>query len=81
MADGEDVLIVHGHIEDVGHPSARPDLLAAFVAKYTRPSDLPFLPQSDPAVDVLYALRPSRALLWQLGDYERAQRRWRSNGV
>jgi hypothetical protein len=78
LADGEDVLIVHGHAEDIGHPSTRGDVVARFAAKYTRPGDLPFLPLADPAFDVLYALRPSRALLWRLDDYERSQHRWRS---
>ena len=80
LADGEDVVIVHGHVEDIGHPSTRPDVVDAFGAKYSRPGDRPFLPLADPAFDVLYALRPSRAMLWQLDDYEGTQRRWRSSG-
>jgi nitroimidazol reductase NimA-like FMN-containing flavoprotein (pyridoxamine 5'-phosphate oxidase superfamily) len=78
LADCADVLIVHGHAQDIGHPSTRRDVVATFATKYARPGDLPFLPLADPAFDVLYALRPSRALLWQLDEYEGSQRRWRS---
>lgn len=77
LDDADDVLIVHGVVSDLGHPAARPDVVAAFAAKYTRSADLAFLPLADPAFDVLYALHPSRALIWTLDDYQNSQRRWR----
>jgi hypothetical protein len=78
LPDGENVLLVHGNAEDIGHPANRPDVVDAFAAKYFRPGDLPFLPLADPAFDVLYVLRPTQALLWRLADYDGSQRRWRS---
>lgn len=77
LTDGDDVLIVHGLLADVGHPSDHPQVLDAFAGKYTRPGDREFLPTSDPDFDVLYVLRPSRALAWRLADYSGSQRRWR----
>ncbi|WP_375499002.1 pyridoxamine 5'-phosphate oxidase family protein [uncultured Jatrophihabitans sp.] len=77
LDDAEDVLIVHGTLVDIGPPNGRSDVVKAFAAKYTRPDDVPFLPSSDPAFDVLVALRPTRALAWRLSDYENSHRRWR----
>ena len=77
LPDAEDVLIVHGALVDVGPPDSRSDVVAAFATKYEHPDDLQYLPSADPAFDVLFALRPSHALGWQLTDYENSQRRWR----
>jgi Pyridoxamine 5'-phosphate oxidase len=77
LESGEDVLIVRGRVEDLGQPSSRPEVVAAFEAKYTRPADLRYLPLADPAYDVVYALHPESAALWRLDDYERSQQRWR----
>ncbi|MGX7678858.1 pyridoxamine 5'-phosphate oxidase family protein [Jatrophihabitans sp. DSM 45814] len=78
-ADAEEVVIVHGLARDLGYPGTRPEVVAAFSAKYTRPGDAAFLPMADPSFDVLYLLVPDRAMLWQLDDYEGAQQRWRSD--
>jgi len=80
LESGEDVLIVHGLAEDLGPPSGVPAVVAALAAKYTRPEDRQYLPDADPAVDVVYALRPRSALAWQLDDYEDSQRRWPAPG-
>ena len=77
LTDAEDVLIVHGTLADAGNPRSRSDVVEAFAAKYTGADDAPYLPSSDPAFDVLYALRPARALAWRLSDYENTHRRWR----
>lgn len=76
LPDTEDVLIVHGEADDLGHPREHPQVVAVFADKYTRPADQPMLPLADPVFDVLYALRPTRAMTWRLDDYERSQRRW-----
>lgn len=76
LPDGEDVVIVHGEAQDRGHPQEHPHVVAAFADKYTRLADQTLLPLADPAFDVLYVLRPTRAMMWRLDDYERSQRRW-----
>lgn len=76
LESAEDVLIVYGHLEDLGRPQDADAVLRAFEAKYDRPEDCRYLPSTDPAFDVLYRLHPVRALLWSLADYEHSQRRW-----
>ncbi len=34
LESGEDVLIVNGSVQDLGHPSAAPEVVAALAAKY-----------------------------------------------
>ena len=67
-----------GRVEFVmnGPPAGVPSVLAALSAKYSRPEDRPYLPDADPAFDVVYALRPRSALAWRLDDYAASQRRW-----
>jgi hypothetical protein len=77
LGDVEDVVVVRGEVRDLGHPKDLPHVLDAFAAKYNRPDDLAFLPQADPAFDVMYALRPTSAMLWRLADFDGSQRRWR----
>jgi hypothetical protein len=79
LESGEDVLIVHGTAEDAGPPAAVPDLVAALSVKYPDPADQPYLPASDPDLDVVYAIRPRSALAWRLADYDGSQRRWRGS--
>jgi hypothetical protein len=74
--NGEDVLIVHGRMHDIGAPASNPEVVAAFAAKYDDPDDVGFLPGVDPAVDVLFTLEPLRALAWRLADFEGSQERW-----
>ena len=76
LESGEDVLIVHGAVEDLGPPAQVPSVVAALAAKYARPQDRRYLPDADPGFDVVYALRPRSALAWRLDDYEASQRRW-----
>ena len=76
LGDASDVVIVHGHLEDVGHPRDHDVVLTAFAAKYARPEDQDFLPSNNPDFDVLYRLRPARAQMWQLADIDASQTRW-----
>jgi hypothetical protein len=75
---GADVLIVHGVLADRGRPDASPTVVAAFAAKYDKDWEQQFLPHNDPAFDVLYALRPARALTWTLPDSAASTRRWKA---
>jgi PPOX class probable F420-dependent enzyme len=76
LESGEDVLIVHGAAEDLGTPAEVPSVVAALAEKYTRPEDRQYLPDADPAFDVVYAVRPRLAIAWRLDDYADSQRRW-----
>ena len=49
-------------------------------AAYPDPADRAYLPSADPAFDVLYALRPSRARAWRLADWDGSQATWRVEG-
>lgn len=59
-----------------GRPHARPDVLSSLAAKYDLPGDARYLPSTDPDFDVLWALRPTRALMWRLVDYDSSQACW-----
>jgi hypothetical protein len=78
LPDPEDCLIVHGSMTDLGHPRSHPEVLAALDAAYPAPADRAYLPSGDPAFDVLYALRPSRARAWRLADWDGSQATWRA---
>jgi general stress protein 26 len=78
LESAEDVVIVHGEVEDLGHPAERGDVLASLAAKYPHPDDAQYLPSEDPDFDVLYRLRPRRAVTWQLDGYDTSQRRWQA---
>ena len=78
LESGEDVVIVRGTAEDVGTPGQVPEVVAALSAKYTGEEDRQYLPDADPAFDVVYAIRPRSAMMWRLADYEGSQRRWTS---
>jgi nitroimidazol reductase NimA-like FMN-containing flavoprotein (pyridoxamine 5'-phosphate oxidase superfamily) len=80
LENAEDVVIVHGEAEDLGHPAATAEVVAALAAKYPDPGDAQYLPSEDPDFDVLYVLRPHRAMTWRLDDYD-AQGRWRADPV
>jgi hypothetical protein len=77
LESGADVVIVHGRVTDRGRPADHPVVVEAFDQKYDDLTEKPFLPSSDPAFDVLYALEPRRALMWTLPDTEASTRRWR----
>ena len=76
LESADNVVIVHGRFEDTGQPRASATVVEAFGSKYTEPGDSQYLPSSDESFDVLYRLRPQRALLWRLPDYDGTQRRW-----
>jgi nitroimidazol reductase NimA-like FMN-containing flavoprotein (pyridoxamine 5'-phosphate oxidase superfamily) len=76
LESGDDVVIVHGMAEDLGHPAQAPGVLTALAAKYAGAADRQYLPDADPGFDVLYAVRPQSAMIWRLPDYEASQRRW-----
>jgi PPOX class probable F420-dependent enzyme len=76
LESGDDVVIVRGTAADVGYPAQVPGVVAALAAKYTSPADRQYLPDADPAVDVVYAVTPQSAMMWHLPDYEASQRRW-----
>jgi len=78
LESAADVVIVHGAAEDLGAPAQVPAVVAALAAKYTSQEDRQYLPDADPAFDVIYAIRPQSAMMWRLPDYESSQRRWRS---
>ena len=76
LESAEDVLIVRGTAEDLGTPAQVPAVVAALSAKYTSEKDRQYLPDADPAFDVVYAIRPQSARMWQLADWEGSQRGW-----
>lgn len=81
LESGEEVLIVSGVAEDAGGPAGLPRVRAAFAAKYTGRDDHQYLPGVDPAVDVIYAIRPRTAMAWRLADLEGSQQRWSARGA
>ena len=76
LESGDDVVVVRGTAEDLGSPAGVPEVVAALAAKYTAPGDRQYLPDADPAFDVVYAVRPRSAMAWRLADYDGSQRRW-----
>lgn len=78
LESAEDVVIVHGRVDDLGHPSATGDVMAALATKYPEPEDAQYLPTESPDFDVLYVIRAERAMAWRLNDYAASQRRWRA---
>lgn len=79
LESAEDVVIVNGVLEDLGLPEGHPSILRALETKYTAPEDARYLPSADPDFDVLWRLRPQRAMLWRLEEYETSQARWRAD--
>ena len=78
LESAEDVVIVHGEVEDLGAPADSSRVVAALALKYPDPADAQYLPSDDPAFDVLWAIRPRRAMAWRLDDYDASQGRWRA---
>ena len=76
LESAEDVVMVNGTLEDMGLPQAHADVLAALEAKYSSPQDIRYLPSTDEDFDVLWWLRPRRAMLWRLDSYDASQARW-----
>lgn len=76
LESGDDVVIVRGVAEDQGAPSQVPHVVSGLAVKYAAPGDAEYLPGADPSFDVVYAIRPRSAMVWQLADYNGSQRRW-----
>jgi hypothetical protein len=76
LESSEEVTIVHGHLDDIGRPADTPEVVEALDDKYDRPDERQYLPSADGSFDVLYRLRPRKALTWCLSDYEHTQGRW-----
>jgi hypothetical protein len=79
LESADDVLIVHGSVDDLGAPNDHPAVMTALVTKYTG-ADARYLPPNDPDFDVLWALSPRMGLIWSLAEYETSQVRWRAPG-
>jgi PPOX class probable F420-dependent enzyme len=76
LESAEDVLIVYGTLQDIGGPDEAEGFVAALADKYREPEDRRYLPSADEAFDVVYRMRPQKALMWILPDFEGTQRRW-----
>ena len=81
LESGDDVVIVHGELVARGHPKDAAAVVAALARMYDEPADADYLPPADPAADVLYVLRPTRALMWRLADFESSQLRWTTDSL
>ena len=76
LESAEEVVIVHGHFDDIGPPGDTPEVVEALSSKYDAAEDARYLPSHDESFDVLYLLRPEKALLWSLSNYDHTQQRW-----
>jgi len=76
LESGEEVVIVHGTFDDLGPLGELPEVIEALSSKYDAVEDAQYLPSHDESFDVLYLLRPEKALLWSLADYDNTQQRW-----
>jgi hypothetical protein len=76
LESAEEVVIVHGHFDDIGLPGDTPGVVEALSSKYDAAEDARYLPSHDESFDVLYLLRPEKAFLWSLSNYEHTQQRW-----
>ena len=76
LESGDEVVIVRGSASDVGAPADVPEVVAAFAAKYTEADDEQWLPDVDPAVDVVASIEPAVALLWSSDDFYASKRHW-----
>ncbi|MCU0264785.1 MAG: pyridoxamine 5'-phosphate oxidase family protein [Actinomycetia bacterium] len=79
LESAEDVLVVHGTAQVAAEPADRPDVVAAYHAKYTAPEELMWLPDAPGmAGAILVRVTPTTALAWTLPDLFGSQRRWGS---
>jgi hypothetical protein len=76
LPDPDDCLIVHGDLVDLGRPQEHPAVVAALDAAYPDSLGRGFLPSDNSDFDVLWALRPGRALIWRLADWDGSQAYW-----
>jgi hypothetical protein len=54
LESAQDVIIVHGHVEDLGDPTLSPEILSALTRKYDQRGDVDYLPTNDQSYDVLF---------------------------
>jgi hypothetical protein len=77
LPSATDVLVVWGTLRDEGLAEQRPDVVAAYAAKYTDPGDQRWLPGTPAMAGVrLLSVTPRRARAWTLADFIGSQRRW-----
>jgi general stress protein 26 len=77
LESGANVLIVYGDAVELTVARAADSACAAFARKYTAPSQVEWLPTSDPGT-ILWRLEPRSAQAWQLDDMDDSQRRWKA---
>ncbi len=80
LESGSDVLLLHGTALSVSLAGADSEVNASYAAKYTDPSDLPYLPDATlNSASRLYVVTPARAIAWTLGGPDEwDNRRWSS---
>ena len=77
LESGADVLIVYGTAVELTDVDAVNHACAAFAHKYTTPSQIEWLPTTDPGT-IVWRLEPSSAQAWLLEDMDGSQRRWKA---
>lgn len=79
LESGSDVLIVHGTAPAGAPARESAAVVAAYAAKYTHPTDLPYLPDAEGMEAVLlHTVAPVRAVAWRFdGSGDSETRRWR----
>ena len=80
LESGSDVLLLQGTALSVSLAGADSEVNASYAAKYTDPSDLPYLPDATlNSASRLYVVTPARAIAWTLGGPDEwDNRRWSS---
>lgn len=76
LESAEDVVIIRGSADDLGEPVRHREIMDALATKYNRLGDTDYLPKNNDSYNVLFRLRPHKALLWRLADFDDSQRRW-----
>jgi nitroimidazol reductase NimA-like FMN-containing flavoprotein (pyridoxamine 5'-phosphate oxidase superfamily) len=77
LESGADVLIVYGTAVELTDLDAVNHACAAFARKYNKPSQIEWLPTTDPGT-IVWRLEPSSAQSWVLEDMDGSQRRWKA---
>jgi general stress protein 26 len=77
LESGADVLIVYGTAVELTDVDAIDSACAAFARKYTKPSQIEWLPTNEPGT-IVWRVDPSSAQTWELEDMDGSQRRWKA---
>jgi general stress protein 26 len=77
LESGADVLIVYGTAVELTNVDVVNQACAAFARKYTTPSQIEWLPTTDPGT-IVWRFEPSSAQAWVLEDMDGSQRRWKA---